>query len=197
MATTISRLLEVGEVDSFGVTAVVGGLLIGAVAVWLAPLLGKISNKSTTRRCPYCWLGVKVKLFEVTCAEMSKTMRSSSASRLPERTWVIGELPPVKPFSSAESLVCLISITIRSGALKVNTLCSTGPVRSNTRRVLSGARHKRTLLICVIAKASSGNNMQPMNAASKECRRTDNLAMNLSQGGQSNAPTFATCAIRQ
>ncbi len=65
---------------------------------------------------------------------------------------VIGVLA-VETFNGAPRLAPLMSITSRSGAVKVNTLCCTGPVRSNTRRVLSGARHRRTLLTFVSAIA--------------------------------------------
>jgi hypothetical protein len=44
-------------------------------------------------------------------------------------------------------------MTRRSGAARVKTLCSTGPDKSNTSRVLSGARHNRTLLTCEAANA--------------------------------------------
>ena len=56
-------------------------------------------------------------------------------------------------FKGPASVAPLISITRRSGAVSVKTLCCTGPVRSNTSRVLSGARHKRTLFTCVAATA--------------------------------------------
>src|SRR5690606_7002606 len=53
------------------------------------------------------------------------------------------------------SLAPLTSMTMRSGAARVNTLCCTGPDRSKTRRVLSGARHRRTPRTAEAASASA------------------------------------------
>ena len=111
-----------------------------------------LSNRSTTRRLPYWALGAREKLLGVTAFFRSMTTRRSVGVRWAERMAVMGVLA-VETFSGAARLAPLMSITRRSGAVKVKTLCWTGPDRSNTSRVLSGARHRRTLFTCEAARA--------------------------------------------
>lgn len=111
-----------------------------------------LSNRSTTSRLPYCALGARTKLFGVTAFFRSMTTRRSVGVRWAERIAVIGVLA-MATFNGAARVAPLISITRRSGAVRVKTLCWTGPDRSNTSRVLSGARHRRTLFTCEAASA--------------------------------------------
>ncbi|MCY1446288.1 hypothetical protein D9M71_628430 [compost metagenome] len=120
-----------------GAGAGVGALAAMASASW--------SYRSTTRRLPYWALGARVKLFGVTDFFRSTTTRRSVGVRWAERTLLIGVLE-VATLNGAARVAPLMSITRRSGALRVKTLCCTGPDRSKTSRVLSGARHRRTLL---------------------------------------------------
>ncbi|MCY1383343.1 hypothetical protein D9M69_714630 [compost metagenome] len=84
----------------------------------------------------------------------SMTTRKSVGVRWAERMAVMGVFEALT-FSGAPRDAPLMSITSRSGDVRVKTLCCTGPVRSNTNRVLSGARHRRTLLTFVSATAST------------------------------------------
>src|SRR3990167_6375297 len=114
-----------------------------------------LSYRSTTRRWPYCWLGARLKLFGETAADRSITRRKSVGLRCAERMLVIGVLLSDSVSSLVANCAPATSMTIRSGALRVNTLCCTGPDRSNTRRVLSGARHSRTLRKSAAAASAS------------------------------------------
>ncbi|MCY1173283.1 hypothetical protein D9M73_134390 [compost metagenome] len=113
-----------------------------------------LSNRSTTSRLPYWALGAREKLFGVTAFFRSMTTRRSVGVRWAERMAVIGVFD-VLTLSGAPRVAPLMSMTRRSGAVRVKTLCCTGPVRSNTSRVLSGARHRRTLLTFESATAST------------------------------------------
>ncbi|MCY1269159.1 hypothetical protein D9M70_176460 [compost metagenome] len=163
MATTMSRLppgtggslLGAGWV---GVTGAWG--VLGAVATWgaLASLAAASwSNRSTTRRLPYCWLGARAKLLGVTAAETSITTRRSVGVRWAERTLVIGVLLRDSCSSLVANWAPLISMTMRLGAVSVKTECWTGPDRSKTRRVLSGARQRRTPRTSAAARTSAAN----------------------------------------
>src|SRR5690606_19453382 len=95
ITTTMSRL-------PFGTgVSLIGGLagLIGTAGAVLAAVSATIgaalasdasSNRSTTRRLPYCWLGASVKLFGVTAFLRSMTTRKSVGVRCAERMLVIG-----------------------------------------------------------------------------------------------------------
>ncbi|MCY1174211.1 hypothetical protein D9M73_144050 [compost metagenome] len=172
MAMTTSRLppagtgnLATGWLGVTGTAGVLGVGVAGTEGVRSAPW----SYRSTTRRLPYCWLGGRTKLFGVTWADRSNTRRTSFGVRCAERTAVIGVLDSLSLSSTVVSWAPLTSMTMRLGALRVNRLCCTGPDRSNTRRVLSGARQIRTLLICVAARTSPAPNvsrtMKPANNA--------------------------------
>src|SRR5471032_1235994 len=156
MTTTMSRL-PAGAGGSFtgGSTGVTGtgatvATLLGGGGIGAAA--SALSNRSTTRRLPYWALGAREKLFGVTAFFRSMTTRKSVGVRWAERMLVIGVLA-VETFSGAARVAPLMSITRRSGAVRVKTLCWTGPDRSNTSRVLSGARHRRTLFTCEAARA--------------------------------------------
>ncbi|MNF94275.1 hypothetical protein D3C76_1182770 [compost metagenome] len=83
------------------------------------------------------------------------TRRNSSGERCAELTLVIGVLARLKCSRLMASWAPLRSTTIRSGAVRMNKLCCTGPLRSNTRRVLSGARQIRTPRTSEAARAST------------------------------------------
>ncbi|MNF85914.1 hypothetical protein D3C84_683320 [compost metagenome] len=138
---------------STGVTGT-GATVATLVGAGIGAASAALSNRSTTRRLPYWAFGARVKLFGVTAFFRSMTTRRSVGVRWAERMAVIGVLA-VDTFSGAPRVAPLMSITSRSGAVRVKTLCCTGPVRSNTNRVLSGARHRRTLLTFVSATAST------------------------------------------
>ena len=102
------------------------------------------SYRSTTRRSPCSLFGARVKLRGSTSTTRSITIRSVSPSRIALRIPLIGlslksslDRSPTKDEPS-------ISITTRAGLSSVNSLYSTSPDRSNTRRVWSGARHTLT-----------------------------------------------------
>src|SRR5476649_1004640 len=149
MTITMSRLplgtgvsLISGLAGLIGTAGAVATVVSGRVALGAAS--AALSNRSTTSRLPYCWLGARTKLLGVTAFFRSMTTRRSVGVRWAERRLVMGVFA-VDTLSGAARVAPLISITRRSGDVSVKTLCSTGPDRSNTSRVLSGARHKRTL----------------------------------------------------
>ena len=152
--TTLRLPLGIGGNLTSGCAGVTG--TTGTVATLVAGRLGARSApwsyRSTTRRLPYWALGARTKLFGVTAFFRSITTRRSVGVRCAERMLVIGVLA-VCTFSGPPRVAPLMSMTRRSGAVSVNTLCCTGPVRSKTSRVLSGARHRRTLLTWVAATA--------------------------------------------
>ena len=152
--TTLRLPLGIGGSFTSGCAGVTG--TTGTFATLVAGRLGARSTpwsyRSTTRRLPYCAFGASTKLFGVTGFFRSITTRKSVGVRCAERKLVIGVLA-IGTFNAPARVAPLISITRRSGDVRVNTLCCTGPVRSNTKRVLSGARHKRTLFTWVAATA--------------------------------------------
>ncbi|MCY1270325.1 hypothetical protein D9M71_471190 [compost metagenome] len=128
MATTMSRLppgtggsLLTGWVGVTGGCGVLGAVATRGALASLAATSG--SNRSTTKRLPYCWLGAREKLFGVTADDRSITTRKSVGVRWAERTLVIGVLLRDSCSSLVASWAPLISMTMRSGAVRVKTEC--------------------------------------------------------------------------
>src|SRR5690606_14668397 len=118
-----------------------------------------------TRRWPYCWFGGSEKLLGVTSRDRSSTTRRSEPSRGAERSPVTGVLSSASPPVDAAKVAPEMSITMRSGLARVNSVWSAGPVRSKTRRVLSGARQRRTLLISAACTTPLSSMLAPASNA--------------------------------